>query len=163
MKKSLWRVISILLCIGMIFTMSSPGVMMTKAYADDTRVELPLLTEAPVDGAQIIIYHPTSKTAMTATASGSILAGTSATVTDNNLTVTDAMALLNVSLTNGEYTFTNSEGKYLTSGATGKSLSFTDSANDCSKWTLEQKTDNKWVLMNVGAAYNGNHNQALEY
>ena len=163
MKKSLWRVISILLCIGMIFTMSSPGVMMTQAYADDTRVELPLLTEAPVDGAQIIIYHPTSKTAMTATASGSKLAGTSATVTDNNLTVTDAMALLNVSLTNGEYTFTNSEGKYLTSGATGNSLSFTDSANDCSKWTLEQKTDNKWVLMNVGAAYNGNHNQALEY
>ncbi|MCR5183057.1 MAG: cell wall-binding repeat-containing protein [Clostridia bacterium] len=137
--------------------------MMTQAYADDTRVELPLLTEAPVDGAQIIIYHPTSKTAMTATASGSKLAGTSATVTDNNLTVTDAMALLNVSLTNGEYTFTNSEGKYLTSGATGNSLSFTDSANDCSKWTLEQKTDNKWVLMNVGAAYNGNHNQALEY
>ena len=38
MKKSLWRVISILLCIGMIFTMSSPGVMMTQAYADDGSV-----------------------------------------------------------------------------------------------------------------------------
>ena len=82
----------------MIFTMSSPGVMMTQAYADDTRVELPLLTEAPADGAQIIIYHPTSKTAMTATASGSILAGTSATVTDNNLTVTDAIIYLCVIL-----------------------------------------------------------------
>ena len=36
MKKSLWRVISILLCIGMIFTMSSPGALLTQAYAAET-------------------------------------------------------------------------------------------------------------------------------
>ena len=35
MKKSLWRVISILLCIGMIFTMSSPMAWTTEAYAAD--------------------------------------------------------------------------------------------------------------------------------
>ena len=36
MKKSFTRIISVLLCIGMIFTMSSPGAWMTQAYAAET-------------------------------------------------------------------------------------------------------------------------------
>ena len=61
------------------------------------------------------------------------------------------------------YTFSN-DGKFLTSGETGNSLTFAeDGESDLAKWTLEQQTDGTWYLMNVGAAHNGNHNQALEY
>ena len=43
------------------------------------------------------------------------------------------------------------------------SLTFADTESECSQWTLEQQSDGTWYIKNVGAAYNGNHNQALEY
>ena len=120
------------------------------------------LTEAPLDGAKVVIYYPASQLAMTATASGNKLAGTAATVTDGVLTPTDDMAQLDVTVDNGVYTFTNSDGKYLTSGATGNSLTFADAESDYSKWTLEQQTDGTWYVINLNAVYN-NNKQALEY
>ncbi len=64
----------------------------------------------------------------------------------------------------GRIDFTTDEGKHLTSGATGNSLSLTDelAENDCSLWTLTA-VEGGFHIMNVGANYNGNHNQALEY
>ncbi len=124
--------------------------------------EWPKLTEAPVDGAQVVIYHPTTGLAMTSTASGSRLAGETATISDDKLTVTDTMAVLDVTVEDDVYTFANQEGKYLTSGSTGNSLTFADSESDYSKWTVEQQTDGTWIITNLNAVYNGKQ-QALEY
>lgn len=120
-------------------------------------------TEAPADGDKVVIYHPSSGMAMTAAASGARLAGTAAAAADDKLEKNDEMAYMNVIAENDQYTF-ELDGKYLTSGQTGNSLTFADDASsDLAKWTLEQQADGTWYLMNVGANYNGNYNQALEY
>ena len=126
--------------------------------------KLSKITTVPQDGANLVIYHPTSGMVMTSTASGAKLAGTAATPADGKIEVTEEMAKLDVAMADGVYTFKNSEGKFLTSGETGNSLTFAeDGTSDLAKWTLEKQADGTWYLMNVGAAYNGNHNQALEY
>ena len=131
------------------------------------------LDEAPEAGDLIVIYHPTSKNVLSTIANGTKLAGIEGTLYDEKLEILEDMAVLNVTTSEedqgeGEdpltvYTFTNVEGKYLTTGEEGNSLTFADEATDCSKWALEDKGNGVWTLMNVGAAYNGNHNQALEY
>ncbi len=121
------------------------------------------LTEAPADGSLVVLHHPGSNMALTANASGSKLAGTAATPTDGRLELADTMAYMTVHVTNDVYTF-ELNGSYLTSGETGNSLTFAaDGTSELAQWTLEQQTDGTWYLMNVGAAFNGSHNQALEY
>ena len=130
---------------------------------ETTTVTLEKLTEAPADGMQVVIHYPAGNEVLTATANGNKLSGTAATPAEGKLELTDAMAYLTVHVTENVYSF-ELDGSYLTSGATGNSLSFAaDADSDLAKWTLEQQTDGTWYLMNVGAAYNGNHNQALEY
>lgn len=124
------------------------------AYADK-------MTALPNDGDTIIIYN--SGNAMGAAASGKKLAGVAAEVTGGKLPIADGMAQLLVTIDeDGKYIFTL-DGKYLTSGATGNSLSFADTLTDCGKWTMEVATDGTWYIKNVGANYNGNYNQAMEY
>ena len=121
------------------------------------------LDAAPADGDTVVICHPSSKNVLTGTASGAKLAGTAAELKEDQIILTDDMAQLKVSVKEGVYTFAL-DGKYLTSGATGNSLSFADDAeSDLAKWTLEQQADGTWYIRNVGAHYNGNYNQALEY
>ncbi|MBQ4474191.1 MAG: hypothetical protein II930_07825, partial [Lachnospiraceae bacterium] len=124
--------------------------------------EIDKLTEPLTDGTFVVIYHPTSGMALTATASGSKLAGVTAAVADGKLTKTDDMAYMTVVESEGALAF-ELGGKYLTSGATGNSLTFADELTDLGRWTQEKQDDGTWYLMNVGANYNGNHNQALEY
>ena len=122
------------------------------------------LTSEPVDGAKVAIYHPASGMALTANASGSKLAGTAGTIEEGKLAVTEDAAILDVSEVDGAYQFTAADGKVLTSGATGNSLTFADdAASDLAKWTFEEQADGTWYVKNVGANFNGNHNQALEY
>ena len=126
-------------------------------------VEWEKMTEAPRDGSTLVIFYPAGNQVLTATVSGKKLAGVAAEPADGKILVTEQMAQLTVHEADGVYTFENN-GKYLTSGTTGNALSFADDGtSDLAKWTLEKKTDGTWVIMNVGAAYNGNHNQALEY
>ena len=121
------------------------------------------LTAAPGEGSKVVIYHPTSGMALTAAAVGAKLAGLAASVTDGQLGKTDSMAYMTVHVTDDVYTF-ELDGMYLTSKNTGNGVSFAaDGTSDLAQWTLEQQTDGTWVVKNVGAAYNGNHNQALEY
>ena len=127
-------------------------------------VTLQKLTEAPADGDKVVIFYPANNLVLTATANGKKLAGTAATPVEDKFDLTEEMAYLAVSVTDGTYTFANAEGKFLTSAETGNGLSFAeDGSSDLAKWTLEQQADGTWYLMNVGAVYNGNHNQALEY
>ena len=121
------------------------------------------LTEAPADGSKVVIHHPASSMALTPTASGKRLAGIEAAVAEEKITLSDTMAYMNVSVTDGQYVF-EYNGLYLTSAETGNGLSFAeDGTSDLAKWKLEAQADGTWVLMNVGANYNGNYNQALEY
>ncbi len=62
---------------------------------------------------------------------------------------------------NGYYIF-SSEGKYMTSGATGNSLSMEDTLTDCARWEVIECTGGVY-LRNVGAAYNGTYNQYMEF
>ncbi len=123
---------------------------------------LPKLSEAPVDGAQIVIFYPAGSEAMTSTASGKKLAGEAATPENDILVRTETMAFLTVSVTDGVYTFINQEGKYLTAAPTGNGLSFADEASDYSTWTLQRQDDGTWYVLSVNAKYNDKV-QALEY
>ncbi len=119
------------------------------------------MTELPNDGDTIIIYN--SGNAMGSAASGNKQSAVAAEVTDNKLPLADGMAQLLVTIDeDGNYIFTL-DGKYLTSGATGNSLSFAEELTDCGKWTMETATNGTWYIKNVGANYKGNYNQALEY
>ena len=115
------------------------------------------------DGDQFVIYYSKDSLVMSDVASGSKLSGVSATPTsDDFITVADGMSVLTASVDeNAQYTFTNAEGKFLTSGATGNSLSFEDAASDYSLWTIKAVTGGVHIV-NVNAAYKGNA-QALEY
>ena len=118
---------------------------------------------------QVVIYYPTSSLALSTTASGTKLAGVSATPSNNTLTVEDdAIAVMTVEYDdNTNFYLKTADGKYLTAPASGNGLSFETSAaaNDCSLWylTAVDTTNSTVSIQNVGAAYNNNHNQALEY
>ena len=119
------------------------------------------MTELPKDGDTILIYN--SGNALGSAASGKKLAGVAAEVTDSKLPILDGMAQLLVTIDeSGNYIFTL-DGQYMTSAETGNGLSFAAELTDCGKWTMEAATDGTWYIKNVGANYNGNYNQALEY
>ena len=118
-----------------------------------------LLTDKPVAGDVIVIVN--SDKAMGA-ASGNKMSGVDAAVTGTSLAVTADMLQLTVAVEGENYMFI-SDGKYLTSGETGNSMGLSDSLTDCGKWTLEAADTGTWYIKNVGANYNGNYNQAMEY
>ena len=120
------------------------------------------LAEAPLDGDTVLIYNAANTAVMGAAANGKKLAGISAAAENESIVLTEEMAQLVVGVEEEVYTFTL-DGKYLTSADTGNGLSFSEELTDMGRWTLEQKDDGKFIIMNVGANYNGNHNQALEY
>ncbi|MBE6951669.1 MAG: hypothetical protein E7451_10105, partial [Ruminococcaceae bacterium] len=120
------------------------------------------MTEAPKNGDTILIYHPNSTSVLGSAASGKKLAAVTAAAENGAIALADGMAQLLVTVENEQYIFTL-DGKYLTSAETGNGLSFAEELTDMGRWTLELQDDGKWVIMNVGANYNGNHNQALEY
>ena len=119
------------------------------------------LTDTIADGDQFVIYYNKDSLVMTETLSGKGLAGVAATPVGDFIPVTEEMSVLTAAVdADGNYSFTNAEGKYLTSGATGNSLSFADAASDYSLWTLKPVTGG-FHIVNVNAKYNGNA-QALE-
>ncbi len=117
------------------------------------------LTEAPADGAKVVIVNAAANMALSAAASGNKLAGTAAAPADDKLTLTDDMAVLTVTVAeDGKLLFENN-GKYLTSTGTGNNLSFADTD---AGWTVAADGDH-FTLTSSVAAYNGKYNQALEY
>ena len=98
---------------------------------------------------------------MTTTASGSKLAGQEGTLENGTLTTTKEAAIFTVATNEeGQFTF-SADGKYLTSGATGNSLTMAETASEFSNWTLEEQ-DEGWLVKNVSAQYNGGA-QYIEY
>ncbi len=62
---------------------------------------------------------------------------------------------------NGYYIF-SVDGQYMTSGATGNSLTMSSELTDLARWEATE-ADGGVYLRNVGANYNGNYNQYLEF
>ena len=120
------------------------------------------LTESLAHGDQVVIYYPAGDLAMTATASGAKLTGVSGTVAANTMTTDTSAAVFTVYKDiDGNVSFVTADGKYLTSGKTGNSLSLADAAGDYSLWTLET-AEGGFYIKSVNAAYNGN-GQYIEY
>ena len=115
------------------------------------------LTDKLEDGDKIVIYYNDGKTVI-----GTDLTGAEAVMDGDKLVVSEGMLVLTVTIDeNGNITFVTEDGKYLTSGATGNSLTLADEASEYSLWVLEAK-DGGVFIKNVNAAYNGNA-QYLEH
>lgn len=119
------------------------------------------VTDTLNEGDQFIIYNKSNSEVMSDTADGSKLTGVSATPKGDYIQTAQGMSILTAEKGGEHFKFTNLDGKYLTSGATGNSLTFTDEANQYSLWDVEPITGGVRVL-SVNAKYNGN-TQALEY
>ena len=118
--------------------------------------------EIPIKaGDSVVFYMPAENKVMTTTASGSKLAGQEGTLENGTLTTTKEAAIFTVATNEeGQFTF-SADGKYLTSGATGNSLTMAETASEFSYWTLEEQ-DEGWLVKNVSAQYNGGA-QYIEY
>lgn len=126
------------------------------------------LGTALADGDEVVIVY-NGNTALSITASGAKLAGAAVAPSNGTLEITDpTVAALTVEYS-GDTNFylKAANGQYLTAPASGNGLSFEASpaADDCSLWylTAVDTTNNTVGIMSVGANYNGNHNQAMEY
>ena len=114
------------------------------------------------EGDEIGIYLPGEQLVLTTTVSGSRLTGASATLSDSILTTDAANAVFTVSGNNTDGFQFVADGKYLTTGATGNSLTMADTSSDYSLWILEQNGTDGWFIKNKAATY-GNNAQYIEY
>ena len=118
------------------------------------------------DGNIVALYYENNGTGsvLSQTASGKKLKGVSATAADGALAIPEDTAELTVSVDeNGYYTFVSGD-KYLTSGATGSSVTFADAAGDYSLWKLQKANENGgYYVINANAKYNNTTEQYLEY
>ena len=124
-------------------------------------------------GDKVVFYNDKAQMVMTTTPSGTKLAGVPATVTDQNTlqvvktdTTADkvnSIAEFDVVLDaeTGYYSFICG-GKYLTTTATGNSISLAETASDYSLWQIYEAANGNYLLKSVHAAYN-NNSQYMEY
>lgn len=108
------------------------------------------------DGDQFVIYYNNESTVMGTASSGGKLEGVAAIAEDDYILVEEGMAVLTASADeSGDFYFINEEGKFLTTGATGSSLTFEDSASDYSVWQIES-TDGGVLIKSKNAVYSNN-------
>ncbi len=110
------------------------------------------VTTPVVETLQYKIYYPDGGTYVTATISGKKLAAGSEA----------EAAVWTVEIDENGYYIFSINGKYMTSGKTGNSISLEDTVTDCARWEVIT-CDAGVYLRNVGAAYNGKNNQYLEF
>lgn len=124
------------------------------------------LAEELKDGDEVVIYLASEGKAISTEANGNRLNGADAAIEDEKL-VTDADNVVftvetadTLSETDDVYYF-KADGKYLTSGETGNSLTLEEEATECSQWVLEDAENGKFIK-NTAADYNGK-SQYIEY
>ena len=104
-----------------------------------------LVTELE-NGGKVYIYNPKNKAVLTSTVSGTQLASVTGTVEDNQLEITEEMEELTVVIdADGNYTFLNEAGQYLTFGGSANNLTFEDAESDGALWTVEAGEDGFFV------------------
>ena len=143
MKKSLWRVISILLCIGMIFTMSSPMAWTTEAYAADgsTWTEVTDIAAAAASDKPIAITMTKGTTTWvlpTAKANSSGPTAMAGTVADGKLTTPGEASDYGWTITdnNGTYNISNDAGLYLYVTADNKGVRVNTKPATGADWSI---------------------------
>lgn len=118
------------------------------------------------DGDEIVIYYNAEGTVIgKAPAQNTArLSAVDVTAVGDYIGFSDEAAIFTVETVDGEndpFLLKNELG-YLTAGETGNSLGFADEPTECSQWYLAA-AEGGWHIMNVGANYQGSHNQALEW
>ena len=116
------------------------------------------------DGDTVAIFYNAGSLLVSNVASGNKLQGsTEVTVGDKQIGTDDESGLFTLKIgDDGYFRFVAADGKFMTSGATGNSLSMTAEETEYSLWELEATTGGFYVHA-VNAAYNGNANQYLEF
>jgi hypothetical protein len=118
------------------------------------------------EGDQVVIWSVGGSKALSTAPSGTRLKGVNASIEGEELTVSDdTTAVLTVEYADLENFYLKTvDGKYLTTGATGNSLSFVDTADNYSIWnlTIHDASGKIVIINNLNAKYNGRA-QAMEY
>ena len=127
------------------------SLLAVSAFADGATASL-LATPSNED--KVIIYYPDSNKALGNAISNKKITAVDAAVADGKLTVTADMGIFTLVKNEAKdaFYFVDANGKYLTSGATGNSISLEDSASDLGLWSLET-AENGWFIKNYAAAY----------
>ena len=121
-------------------------------------------TDAPADGDRVLLYLDSEGAVIGLAPTGNKLSPVSAVRSGSQIGTSKAAAIFTLQYVDQEQkNFTlQSESGYLTSAATGNGLGWAETPSDLSAWYLDPVTGG-FHVMNVGANYNGNHNQALEF
>lgn len=133
----------------------------TTPEVPETTPETPTVTLPFEDGDSFAIYYPAGGTVIGTLPSDAKLSAVEATLADGKITRESGMAEFTVDIIEGNVFCLIADGKYLTSGETGSSLSLEDELTDYAGWTLEE-AEGGWYIKNVNAAYNGKA-QYIEY
>ena len=115
----------------------------------------------PPKGSVFAIYNDASGMAVSAEASGNKLAGVAAALDEDGRVIDAGSAAFTLEKTEGGVRFV-CQGKYLTSGPTGGSLTLEAAPGKFSTWLLEDAGDGLYYIKNAAAAYKNNA-QYLEY
>ena len=117
------------------------------------------------EGDSVVLYNPENEVVMGVNVNsyGDKMLGV-ASDDATGLAVIEGMAVMQVQYVNETDFYLVKDGKYLTTGATGNSLSFADEANEYSKWYLEVPFEGEDVVLitNRNAVYNSN-TQSIEF
>ena len=151
MKKALALILSLLIVLALI----PPATVFAETAVS--------MSGAPEEGDRIVLYYPNKKYAVSSEANGTKLKSIGVTVADGQFTVPDKAAVFDVTVNaSGEYAFAV-DGKYLTTGNTGGSLTLANSLTDYGLWILEEVAGKGYLIKNKKAVYNGNPQYIEEY
>lgn len=123
---------------------------------DVQKVQYAQKTAALSDGDRIVIFSDKAVKLLSSTAATANLGGEDVSLNGEYVAVPDGALVLTVSkdAATGNYSFLDKDGKYLTTGATGNSLSLAAAASDYSLWTIESVTGG-FKIKSVNAVYSG--------
>ena len=118
------------------------------------------------EGDQIVIYYDADSTVigMDPAEDSRRLAPVDTTAFQDYIAASHKAAVFTLGVADGEkgyYTLLSEKG-YLTAGATGNSLGFGTDPGELAQWQFVP-VEGGYHIMSVGAAYNGSHNQAIEW
>lgn len=118
----------------------------------------------PASGDKIALYYSGGTMVMTGEASGTRLKGAAVPMSGGKLFSDKTLILTATVDSDGNYTFTTSDGKVLNTGATGGNLTLVPAAKAvCTKWELTKTTKGDgWLIRSTQANYNNNYNQYIE-
>lgn len=159
------RIYSFVIAFAVLFTTILGNTGLVQAVETGNTAVSAQAVSSIKDGDVVVLYfeNGTSDGLVLGTeASGTKLAGVTAVPSEGSLTVPEGAAKLEVDVDEDGYYSFLCDGKYLTSGETGSSLTYADAASAYSLWTIAP-TDGGVQLINANAKYNGSVAQYLEY